>query len=131
MKPKLQLADLQLAIMQVLWQLSEASVAQVREALKPDRDLAHTTIATMLTKMERNGQVDHRVDGRLNIYRPLLTQDRVESSMLGDLYQRLFHGNLNSVVCHLLEDEDISQTELNQLKKLIREKEKELKSKSK
>ena len=54
MKEKHQLAALQLAIMQVLWERGEATVADVRNALKETRPLAHTTIGTMLAKMKRN-----------------------------------------------------------------------------
>ncbi len=52
MRQKNHLAELQLAIMQVLWDRQEATVAEVREALNGERPLAHTTIVTMLTKME-------------------------------------------------------------------------------
>ena len=59
MARKYQLADLQLAIMQVLWERGEATVSEVREALAPDRELAHTTVGTMLARMEEAGQVSH------------------------------------------------------------------------
>ena len=59
-----QLADLQYAIMRVLWSEGEASVARVQEALGPDRARALTTIATMLAKMEKKGVVAHRSSGR-------------------------------------------------------------------
>ena len=57
---KVKLAELQLAIVQVLWDEGEATVARVREALQADdRPLAHTTIATMLSRMESLGYVAH------------------------------------------------------------------------
>ena len=61
------LGDLQLAIMRVLWNHDEATVAEVHEALEPERGLALTTIATMLTKMEKKGVVEHRAEGRRGI----------------------------------------------------------------
>ena len=82
---KHQLATLQLAIMQVLWERGEATVADVREALHKSRPLAHTTVGTMLAKMERNGQVRHRSDGRVNIYRAAVQRENVRRSMLADL----------------------------------------------
>jgi predicted transcriptional regulator len=122
---KHQLATLQLSIMQVLWDRGEATVAEVREALEADRPLAHTTIATMLTKMERNGQVAHRTEGRVLVYRPAVKKDAVSRSMVADLVTRLFAGNVTEMVSHLLDDCEVSADELARLKQLIRDKERE------
>ncbi|MEQ8786607.1 MAG: BlaI/MecI/CopY family transcriptional regulator [Pirellulaceae bacterium] len=119
-------AELQLAIMQVLWERGEATVAEVREALQPERPLAYTTVGTMLAKMEDNGQVRHRTDGRVNVYRPALSRDKVTRTMVGDLTQRLFGGDVTELVCHLLDGRDMSREELAELKRLIRRKEQEL-----
>ena len=122
------LADLQLAIMQVLWDQGKATVAEVRQALMPDRELAHTTVGTMLSKMEEKGFVTHSNDGRANIYEAKLQQHRVNRSMVDDLANRLFGGDLPAMVCHLLEGRDVSADELDKMKKLISEKEKELRN---
>ena len=115
-----------MAIMQVLWDRNEATVAEVREALLPDRQLAYTTVGTMLTKMENNGQVAHRSDGRVNIYRASIKPEQVKRTMLSDLAARLFSGSVTDVVCHLLDGQPVSRKELAELRKLIRDKEKEL-----
>ena len=124
MKEKHRLAELQLAIMHVLWAKGEATVAQVREALSDTRPLAHTTVGTMLAKMERNGQVRHRAEGKVNIYRPAGQKEKVRRSMVSDLASRLFAGDLTEMVSHLL-DRKVSPAELARLKALIRQKEKE------
>jgi len=120
---KHQLATLQLAIMQVLWERGEATVSEVREALQKSRPLAHTTIGTMLAKMERNGQVRHRAEGRVNVYRAAVQREKVRRSMLADLTARLFGGDLTEMVSHLLDTRDVSAEELARLKELIQEKE--------
>jgi len=112
--------------MQVLWDLDEASVSAVQQALRPGRDLAYTTVGTMLAKMEANGQVSHRTEGRSNIYRSLLPRETVSQSMVADLADRLFRGDVSQLMCSLLDGSDVSADELNRLKKLIRQKEKEL-----
>lgn len=125
MKQKHHLASLQLAIMQVLWERGEATVAEVREALKETRPLAHTTVGTMLAKMERNGQVRHRIDGKFHIYRPAIQQRNVRRSMLSDLATRLFAGDVTQMVSHLLDGREVSRDELARLKSLIQQKEAE------
>lgn len=64
------LGDLQLKIMKVLWERSEATVAEVHGSLLKEADLAYTTIATMLRKMEARGLVSHRAGERKFLYRP-------------------------------------------------------------
>ena len=127
---KQHLAELQMAIMQILWDREEATVAEVREALLPDRQLAYTTVGTMLTKMENNGQVEHRSDGRVNIYSASIGPGQVKRTMISDLAARLFSGSVTDVVCHLLDGRPVSREELAELRQLIRDKENELVSES-
>ena len=115
-----------MAIMQVLWDRGEATVSQVREALAPSRQLAYTTVGTMLTKLEQNGQVTHRSDGRVNIYRPAIAREKVQRSMLADLTKRLFSGSVPELVCHLLDGCEVTREELDELRELIHEKEEKL-----
>lgn len=121
------LAELQLAIMQVLWDRGEATVAEVRKSLQPDRELAHTTVGTMLAKLEEAGRATHRSDGRVNIYRPLIEREQVTRSMVSDLAERLFDGDVTEMFCHLLDTTAVTPEEIHRLKKLIRSKERELK----
>ncbi len=125
-EPGHRLADLQLAIMHVLWDKGEATVSEVREALAADRPLAYTTVGTMLTKMEAKGHVTHRVEGRVNVYKPCHERETVSRSMISDLASRLSRGDVTELVCHLLDECDVTREELTQLKKLIKQKEQEL-----
>lgn len=121
------LAELQLAIMQILWDRGEATVAEVRKALQPERELAHTTVGTMLAKLEEAGRVSHRSDGRVNIYRPLIEREQVTKTMVSDLAERLFGGDVTEMFCHLLDTTEVTAQEIQRLKKLIRGKERERK----
>jgi predicted transcriptional regulator len=113
------LGDLQHAIMRVLWVRDEATVAEVHAALFDERGLAPTTIATMLRKMEGKGVVAHRVEGRQFVYRPLVSEDQVRSSMVGELLDRLFAGDPAALVSHLVADHDIDEAEVDRLRALL------------
>ena len=113
------LGELQHAIMKVLWERSEATVAEVHEALYDARGLAPTTIATMLRKMEHKGVVNHRVEDRHFVYRPAVTEDEVRSSMVGELVDRLFAGDPAALVSHLVADRDIDEAEIERLRDLL------------
>lgn len=118
------LGELQLAIMRVLWDAGEATVSEVREALEPAKRRAPTTIATMLTKMERKGVVAHRVEGRQFVYRPTVSEEAVTRSMVADLTQRLFEGDVSALVSHLITEQEIEAEELGRLRRLIARQEK-------
>lgn len=126
MSKKPQLASLQLAIMRILWKKEAATVADVRDELAGEgRELAYTTVATMLAKMERKGQVGHRAGAKAFVYHPLLRQEKVSRSMVTDLADRLFGGDVPLMVSHLLDGCELSSDELVRLKALIRKKEQE------
>ena len=125
MKRAIRLGDLQLAIMRHLWRLEEASVNDVHRGLYEERGLAPTTIATMLRKMEEKGVVTHSTEGRKFIYRPTVTEKRARRSMVEQLTDRLFSGNVAELVSHLLEEHEVDEVELRQLQQLIEEKGKE------
>lgn len=119
------LGDLQLAIMRVLWDRQEAPAADVHSALEPERGLAPTTIATMLSKMEKKGVVDHRTEGRRYIYYPTVSEGAVKRSMVSELTEQLFLGDTAALVSHLLSEHEIDPTELAELKARIAERESE------
>ena len=114
-----QLGELQLAIMRVLWEQGEATVAAVHAALVDERGLALTTIATMLTKMEKKGIVQHRTEGRQYVYAPTVSEPEVHRSMVSELTQRLFDGNAAALVNHLLTEQEIDAGELAKITRLI------------
>lgn len=116
-----QLGELQLAIMRELWEAGEATVAQVHAALLDERGLALTTIATMLSKMEKKGVVDHRSEGRQFVYRPLISASEVNRTMVSDLTERLFGGRTLALVNHLLTEQEIDTEELAEIGRLIAE----------
>lgn len=127
MSGQVKLAELQLAIMNVLWDDGEAAVSRVREVLAAaERPLAHTTVATMLSRMEAEGHVKRRTENRVNVYRPLLQRSDVSRTMVSDLTARLFGGDVTQMVAQLLAGADVTPEEIVRLKKLVRDKEKEV-----
>jgi len=120
------LGDLQLQILKILWERGEATVSDVHGALPDGRDLAYTTIATMLRKMESRGLVGHRAEGRSFVYAARVGAEDVSHGMSDHLVDRLFEGSLTDVVTHLLTTREVSRAELNALEKLIAERKRKL-----
>jgi BlaI family penicillinase repressor len=117
-----QLTNLQMDVMQVLWQQGEATVSQVHAALHEERQLAMTTVATLLSRLEKYGLLTHRAEGRQYVYRPLVSQSEVRRSQLTDLIDQFFHGNPADLVYHLINEAKVDDEDLARLQTLIESK---------
>lgn len=117
---KQRLTSRQIAIMQVLWERGEATVAAVQESLaSTKKPLAYTTIGTLLGRLESRGLVRHRTEGRTFVYQAAISQDRVGSSFLSELLGSFFAGRPSELVSYLLEHEEIDEAELSRIKALL------------
>lgn len=123
----MRLAGRQLAIMKVLWECGEASVAQVQQQLSVRPTLAYSTVSTVLSRMEQKGLVAHRKQDRVYLYRPAVSQDQAGQTMVGDVIRRICDGSPAQLVNHLLESDQVDSNELKRIKKLIQEHEARLK----
>lgn len=115
------LTDLQLAIVRILWERGECTVVEVQEALAPERKLAQTTVATILTRLEKRRIVRHQSKGRLFVYKALVTEPQVRRSMVSELTDLLFDGSPAALISHLLSDRDLKAGDLDEVKRLIAE----------
>jgi BlaI family transcriptional regulator, penicillinase repressor len=117
--------ELQLALLRVLWARNEATVAEVQEALRPERELAATTVATLLTRLAKRGLIRHRLAGRQYLYRAAVSEEAVQQAMAREVAD-LFAGDVASLVSHLLQAGEVDAADLERVKQLIEAKEAEL-----
>jgi predicted transcriptional regulator len=113
------LTELQLAVMRVLWDRDRATAAEITEALKPARGLAQNTIATILSRLEKRGVVGHDASGRQFLYFAKLSEPAATESMVAELTDRLFDGDVTALVSHLITAKDFSRGDLARVKALI------------
>ncbi|NOT88227.1 MAG: BlaI/MecI/CopY family transcriptional regulator [Lysobacter sp.] len=112
------LSDLQLDLMRVLWRSGDLSVAEVTEALA-DRDLAHTTVATLLTRLEKRGAVAARRDGRMLVYTASVSEAQVRRNMVSSLIAQVFRGDPKALLAHLVNEREVAQGDLEQVRALL------------
>lgn len=109
---KTQLSELQLAVMRVLWRRGEATTAEVVTDLAAERGLAHTTVATLLTRLEKRGVVAQRRDGRSFVYSARMSETEVQRSMVAGLVASLFAGDSAALVAHLVREDEVTSGDL-------------------
>jgi BlaI family penicillinase repressor len=116
-----QLTALQLSMLRVLWERGEATVTDIWEALQEERGLAQTTLATMLSRLERRGVVTHRTQARQFVYRALVTESDVKHSMVSEMTSRLFEGDVPALVSHLLTAQDVSPGDRARIREMLQD----------
>ena len=120
----------QLEILRVLWQRSEATVVEIHEAVRAQRPLAATTVATLLSRLEKRGLVAYRTQGRQYVYRAILQEHDARQHVLGEVTQGLFAGDVPMMVSQLLSSHELRPGDLARVRRLIDAKEQELKKRS-
>ena len=123
--------ELELQILKVLWDAQPMTVREVRDALEQSgRDLAHTTVITILSTMVEKGQIEklEPLQGKAFRFSPLIGRDDVSKGMLGDLVERVFYGSAEAVMLILFDVKELNEDELDSLRKLINKKMRESKS---
>ena len=117
----MKLSGRQLAIMRVLWNCGEATVADVQKALDLERPLAYSTVATVMSRMEEKGLLTHWAQGRVFHYRPAVSERGIGTSMVGELVECIFGGSPADLVSHLLKSDQVDSAELDRIKQLVRQ----------
>jgi BlaI family transcriptional regulator, penicillinase repressor len=116
---EVQLGRMQFRIMQVLWDRGRVSAREVTEALNESEPVAHSTVQTLLRQLEAKGAVEHDAENRTFVFFSRLKEDKVKKNAARELLERVFGGNVGSLVAHLLKNEPISRDELDELHRLI------------
>src|SRR5690606_29366800 len=110
----------ELEALKVLWDLGEATVRQVADALSsPDEPLAYTTVLSLLQVMEQKGLVDHRREGKAYTYLPLVERQKTFRHLAKGFLDRVFDGAVDEYLVHALDAKRLSAKELDQLEAMI------------
>ncbi|HEY4212647.1 MAG TPA: BlaI/MecI/CopY family transcriptional regulator [Steroidobacteraceae bacterium] len=113
----------ELEMMSVIWRLGPCTVSQVQEALKPDRDLAYTSISTIIRILEQKGFVNSEKVGRGHHYSAAISKQDYQALSLEELLSKVFDDTPSLVVQRLLDSDRLSEKELAQIRALLRKKE--------
>lgn len=114
-----QLTDVELELMQLVWQLGECTIRDVFEALPRGRDLAYTTVATMIKILEQKGAVICQKKDRAIVVKPRIRRSEYEASSLKHLSEIVFQGSTTSMVTRLLDENELSEEELRAIKRML------------
>jgi predicted transcriptional regulator len=120
-RPK-SLTELELEIMNIVWDQKEATVRSVVDELSKKRKLAYTTVATMMKILVDKKILKDRKNDRVHVFLPLLPREEYQTAAITHLTRNVFSGEPRAAVMKLLETQDLDEEELKRLKKIIEEK---------
>ena len=109
----------QFRIMQVLWKKQRANAREITDEMNKISPIAHSTVQTLLRKLEAKEAVNHDVEDRTFIFFPLIEAESARKYALRDLIDRVFAGSPVGLVSFLLKEEDLPNDELSQIRELI------------
>lgn len=116
------LTPVELELMHIVWRKGEVSVADVLEALPPERKLAYTSVSTVLRILEQKGVLQSRKVGRGHVYSALLPREAYEVQSVRHLVETVFDGTPSALVERLVEAVPLSPEEVEQLRALLSKK---------
>ena len=107
--------------MKVVWDRNRVTVRDVYEALRARRQVAYTTVMTMMNILEQKGFLKKSAgEDRAYIYEPARSRQSVMREMVTEFIDRVFSGSANPLMVHLIEDEHLTKKDIDELRKLVR-----------
>jgi predicted transcriptional regulator len=111
--------------MDVIWDKGSATVADVAEALPKELGLAYNTVLTTMRILEDKGYLEHTkpAEGRAFVYRPVVGREEASRNAVRHLISKFFRNSPELLVLNVLNDEELSETELQRIRQLVAEEE--------
>lgn len=113
------LTETELELMTLLWKLGEGTVSDVLQQLPKERELAYTSVSTILRILEQKGFLKTRKEGRGHVYTPQIKKSDYEIKTVKHVVERVFDGTPMALVRQLLDTTQLNEDDIKELKKLI------------
>lgn len=117
------LTQKQLKIMNILWEHGSASTADIHAALQDEAGYARTTVATMLSRLEKKGFIAHEEINNSFVYHPCVEKQDVRKHAVSSLVSSLFAGDRRALLNHLVEEGEVDRSEIDEIQEMLKEKE--------
>jgi len=117
---KIKISEAEMELLQLLWDRSPLTAAQLGELAPEKRGWQLATVKTLLSRLVAKGAVRADVDGRRFLYSPAIERDALAVEQAKRLVDRMFGGRISPLVAQLAEQRDLSPEDLDELEALVR-----------
>jgi len=113
------LGETEMEVLHHVWDLGEARVAEVRERILDEREVAYTTVMTVMKKLAEKGYLKYRKEGRSYVYSAAVPQNEVQHTLLQRVMDKVFHGSPSALVQTLIQRESLGEQEQSAIRSLL------------
>ncbi len=114
------LTEQELEIMKIVWDVGPATVRQVYERLLEHREIAYTTVMTMMQVLERKGRLLKSLEEKAHVYKPSEPKQKVIGGMVQEFVNRVFNGSAEPLLLQLVDDDKLSSADIDKLRKILK-----------
>lgn len=115
------LGETEMEVLHHVWDLGEATVKQVRKRILENRDVAYTTIMTVMKNLAEKGYLKYRKDGVTYVYSPEQEPESVRSNLVKELMKKVFKGSPKNLIQTLVNSDNMTKKDFLEIKNLIKE----------
>ncbi|MGD8427238.1 MAG: BlaI/MecI/CopY family transcriptional regulator [Balneolaceae bacterium] len=113
------LGETEMEVLHHVWDMGEATVKDVRKCILENREVAYTTIMTVMKNLADKGYLKYRKKGVTYVYSPAREPESVRSNLVRDLIKKVFKGSPKELVQTLVKSKDITAREFDEIKRMI------------
>ena len=114
------LSEFELDVMNILWQVGQASAPEVHAKIKIDKEVSYSTVKTIIDRLEQKSAITREGhQGRTIYYAPAIERETLSTPLLKGFLKRIFAGNPHKMVAQLLDDEPLSNAEIEHLENML------------
>lgn len=115
------LGEAEMEMLQHVWDIGEATVAEVHERVLATRPVAYTTVMTLMKKLADKGYLTYEKEGNAYRYRPARSPEHVRGRLLKDIIGKVFRGSPTALVHTLVNEETLSRADVAEIRRLMDE----------
>lgn len=124
----MELSDFELEVMQLFWEHPKSAAPAIHKIIEQKRAVTYSTVKTIIDRLEKKGALTRSgQQGRTIYYSPLVEKNQLRKPMIKDFISRVFLGKSESLVAHILQEEDLSLDDISYLESLLEQRKKKLK----
>jgi len=121
------LSNFELEVMQLFWEMSEATAPQIHKIIEQRRDVKYSTVKTIIDRLEKKQSIKRcKTEGRTIYYSPVNEKKSVRTPLIKEFINKVFLGESRPLAAHILEKEDLNLEDIEYLESVLKERKKDL-----
>ena len=119
MKNSFSISEAEYQVMKLIWDKAPVSTKEVTEILTVESSWKPKTIQTLLSRLVKKGAIGYKKEGIVFVYTPLIKEEDYVEQESSSFLNKFYDGALNSMVVNFLEQDKLTENDINELKKIL------------